>query len=134
MSILQKPDHPIKNIGTRHGEKKFEVLLSRRNVFSGKSARYFKVAPDLRDLNYAKFVDSGNEKMPDAEEYNSHNTRRLCLSELVTLLTRAVYLRRALWDGSWSLMKVAITGPRDSWKELIDSIERNRRIFCDEDR
>ena len=77
-SLMGEPDHPIDIIGTRHGEKLFEVLLSREEMVAAEDlGGYFRVPPDLRDLNYGKFMDYGEVKISQAIEYNSHNTTRL---------------------------------------------------------
>ena len=84
---INVPNHPIKIIGTRHGEKLFESLLGkeeRLNAFE--SEAYFKVAPDLRDLNYSLFEDKGTENK--YIEYTSHNTTRLELDDLIVLLNK----------------------------------------------
>src|ERR1700732_231647 len=58
--VLGKPDHQIEIIGTRHGEKQFEALLSREEMAAAEDlGRYFRIPPDLRDLNYGKFVEQG---------------------------------------------------------------------------
>jgi len=81
------PEHPVKVIGTRHGEKLFEVLLSREEMASAQDCgNYFSVTPDLRDLNYEKFIDSGELKITKSVEYTSHNTTRLDVSQVVQLL------------------------------------------------
>lgn len=78
---------PIQFIGTRHGEKLYETLLSReersRAVDLG---RYFKIPSDTRDLNYAKFLESGEPSIQTFDDYTSHNTTRLTLSEVQELL------------------------------------------------
>ena len=85
--ILKRPDHPVNIIGTRHGEKLFESLLSREEVIVGSDlGEYYKIPPDLRDLNYGKFVDSGKIAPDDAIEYTSHNTKRLDVAEMIILL------------------------------------------------
>lgn len=62
-NLLNKPDHPINVIGTRHGEKLYEALLSREEMACAEDmGDYFRVPPDLRDLNYSKFVEQGEEK------------------------------------------------------------------------
>ena len=69
------PGHEIQVIGTRHGEKLYEVLLSREEMACAEDrGDYFRVPPDLRDLNYAKFVEEGETRISQAEDYNSHNT------------------------------------------------------------
>jgi UDP-N-acetylglucosamine 4,6-dehydratase len=87
--IVGKPDHPIDVMGTRHGEKLFEALLSREEMVSCDDLNdYFRVPPDLRDLNYNKFIDSGEVKISEATDYNSHNTFRLDISGMKDLLMK----------------------------------------------
>ena len=86
-SILGVTDHPTQIIGTRHGEKLFEVLLSREEmVVAEDMGAYFKIAPDLRDLDYEKFFDLGSEKISFSEDYNSHNTQQLDENSLAEIL------------------------------------------------
>ena len=81
--------HPIDIIGTRHGEKLFEVLLSREELITAEDlGDYYKVPPDNRDLNYGKFVDSGEVNISSAEDYNSHNTTRLDVIGMKELLMK----------------------------------------------
>jgi UDP-glucose 4-epimerase len=88
-NLLNKPDHEIKIIGTRHGEKKYEVLLSKEEMAQADDlGGYFRVPPDLRDLNYDKYLDKGETKFDDSEEYNSDNTNRLNVSEMKDLLLK----------------------------------------------
>ena len=76
-----------KVIGTRHGEKEYETLLSREEFTKAQSLdNYFRVSPDTRDLNYENFFTKGDVQVSSAEEYNSHNTRRLSIEELKDLL------------------------------------------------
>jgi UDP-glucose 4-epimerase len=85
--VLNAPDHPVNVIGTRHGEKLFEVLLSREEMAAAQDCgNYFRVAPDLRDLNYEKFVESGEVRITESSEYTSHNTTRLDCDQVVALL------------------------------------------------
>jgi UDP-glucose 4-epimerase len=85
--VLNAPDHPVNVIGTRHGEKLFEVLLSREEMAAAQDCgNYFRVAPDLRDLNYEKFVESGEVRITESSEYTSHNTTRLDTDQVVALL------------------------------------------------
>ena len=85
--ILDKPNHEIRTIGTRHGEKLYETLLSREEMASADDlGPYFRVPPDNRDLNYTKFVESGETKISVSEDYTSHNTRRLDLEGTKALL------------------------------------------------
>ena len=88
------PDHPIDVIGTRHGEKLFEALLSREEMACAEDlGDYFRVPPDLRDLNYTKFVEQGEEKISHAEDYNSHNTERLDVEGMQHLLLKLDYIQ-----------------------------------------
>lgn len=92
--MLGKPAHPINEIGTRHGEKLFEVLLSREEMAAAEDlGEYFRVPPDLRDLNYGKFVDQGERCISLAEEYNSHNTTRLDMEGMESLLLKLPFMR-----------------------------------------
>lgn len=92
--IAKVPDHPIKEIGTRHGEKLFEALLSREEMAAAEDlGDYFRVPPDLRDLNYGKFVDQGEARITQAEDYNSHNTTRLDVEGMVQLLLRLPFMQ-----------------------------------------
>ncbi len=88
-NLLHKPDHEINIIGTRHGEKKYEVLLSKEEMAQAEDmGSYYRVPPDLRDLNYEKYLDQGETKLDDYDEYNSNNTQRLCVEEMRTLLLK----------------------------------------------
>ncbi len=92
-SLLNKPNHEIDIIGTRHGEKLYEVLLSREEVASASDeGSYYKIPPDLRDLNYGKYIDSGEVGLTEIEEYNSHNTHRLNEDEMITLLEKLSFV------------------------------------------
>jgi UDP-N-acetylglucosamine 4,6-dehydratase/5-epimerase len=95
LAIMKRPQHPIREIGTRHGEKHYEVLLSREEFARAEDlARYFRIAPDTRDLNYAKFVDQGEEKITRSGEYNSHNTQRLDVEGMKALLLQLDFMQR----------------------------------------
>ena len=97
VKILGVPNHPINIIGTRHGEKLFEALLSREEMVSADDlGGYYRVPPDLRDLNYGKFVEQGEVRISDSIEYNSHNTTRLDVQEMQTLLMQLSFIRRSL--------------------------------------
>ena len=78
LNIMKKPEHTVNIIGTRHGEKLYETLLSREEMAAAEDlGEYFRVPPDSRDLNYKKFVEQGEQKISNGEDYNSHNTERL---------------------------------------------------------
>jgi len=92
--LAGEPDHPINVIGTRHGEKLFEALLSREEMAcAADQGDYYRVPPDLRDLNYGKFVEEGEERISHTEDYNSHNTVRLDLEGMQTLLRKLDFIR-----------------------------------------
>lgn len=92
--LVGKPEHPIQVIGTRHGEKLYEALLSREEMaWSEDRGLYFRVPPDLRDLNYGKFVEQGEEKISRTEDYNSHNTERLDVEGMQRLLLKLDFMQ-----------------------------------------
>ncbi len=92
--LIGKPDHEINTIGTRHGEKLFEVLLSREEMASADDlGGYYRLPPDLRDLNYGKFVETGEVKISQANDYNSHNTTRLDVSAMRDLLLKLRFVQ-----------------------------------------
>ncbi|MGY6269105.1 polysaccharide biosynthesis protein [Achromobacter denitrificans] len=92
--MLGKPNHPINVIGTRHGEKLYEVLLSREEMACAEDmGDYYRIPPDLRDLNYAKFVEQGEEKISRSEDYNSHNTQRLDTKGMEQLLLKLEFMQ-----------------------------------------
>ncbi len=85
--LLGYPDHPIKIIGTRHGEKLYEALLTREEMVSAEDmGDYYRIPADTRDLNYSKYFEEGEEVVTQADEYHSHNTHQLTGSELHQLL------------------------------------------------
>jgi UDP-N-acetylglucosamine 4,6-dehydratase/5-epimerase len=93
-TLLDAPDHPIHIIGTRHGEKLYEALLSREERVAAEDlGDYYRVPPDLRDLNYGKFVEQGEVKISEAEEYNSHNTQRLDVAGMQALLQKLRFMQ-----------------------------------------
>jgi len=92
--LMSEPDFPINVIGTRHGEKLYEALLSREEMACAEDlGDYYRVPPDLRDLNYAKFVEVGEEKISRMEDYNSHNTERLDTEGMKALLLKLDFMR-----------------------------------------
>jgi UDP-glucose 4-epimerase len=91
--IVGKPDHEINIIGTRHGEKLYEALLSREEMVCAEDlGDYYRVPPDLRDLNYGKFVEQGEEAISITEDYNSHNTQRLDVEGMTELLMKLTFM------------------------------------------
>ena len=98
LQLTGKPDHPVRNMGTRHGEKLYEALLGREEMACAQDmGDYFRVPPDGRDLNYAKFVEQGEQRMTQSthgEDYNSHNTTRLDVEGMKKLLLKLDFMRR----------------------------------------
>lgn len=95
--LLDVKDHPINIIGTRHGEKLYEVLLSREEMAAAQDlGHYYKIPPDLRDLNYGKFVEKGEVSISDSVEYNSHNTHRLDVEGMKALLMKLRFMQAAI--------------------------------------
>ena len=85
--LLARPDHEIKVIGTRHGEKLYETLLTKEEMVKAVDlGEYYRVPADIRDLNYNKYFDEGQEVITQAGEYHSHNTYQLNRNELKSLL------------------------------------------------
>jgi len=88
-NLLGKPKHEVRVIGTRHGEKLYEALLSREEMVAAEDlGGYYRVPPDLRDLNYGKYVEQGEVKISEATDYNSHNTTRLDVSGMQALMMK----------------------------------------------
>jgi UDP-N-acetylglucosamine 4,6-dehydratase len=86
-NLLNRPNHKIKIIGTRHGEKLYEALMTREEMASAEDlGEYYRIPADNRDLNYAKFIEEGEKVVNQALEYHSHNTRQLDESELRDML------------------------------------------------
>jgi UDP-N-acetylglucosamine 4,6-dehydratase/5-epimerase len=87
--IITKGKCKLNIIGTRHGEKLYETLLSREEMSSAKDlGDYFCVKPDNRDLNYNKYVEQGLVKLSSVQDYNSHNATLLNVSEMQSLLMK----------------------------------------------
>lgn len=93
-SIMGRPQHEVCVIGTRHGEKLYEALLSREEMVAAEDlGRYYRVSPDMRDLNYGKFVEQGEIKISAATDYNSHNTERLDITGMQALLIKLQFIQ-----------------------------------------
>ena len=99
--MLNKVNHEVNVIGTRHGEKLYEALLSREEMAAAQDfVDYFRVPPDLRDLNYGKFVEDGEIGISEAVDYNSHNTTRLDVEGMKELLLKLPFMQSIL-DGKY---------------------------------
>ena len=85
--VLGRPDHEVKTIGTRHGEKLYETLLTKEEMVKAiDMGEYYRIPADTRSLNYNQFFEDGEEIITQAGEYHSHNTHRLSEEELKDLL------------------------------------------------
>lgn len=92
--LLGRPDHPIFTIGTRHGEKKHETLLSREEMVRARDlGKYFCVPADLRDLNYGKYVEHGEKPISEATDYTSASTQQLDVEGMTKLLLKLDFIR-----------------------------------------
>ncbi len=92
--LFGKPDHPINVIGTRHGEKQYETLLTREEMVDAQDlGGYYRIMPDKRDLNYAKYIVEGEREISDSLDYNSHNTTRLDVQGTKDLLMKLPFVR-----------------------------------------
>ena len=88
---------PINIIGTRHGEKLFESLISREEMAKAEDmGNYFRVPADNRDLNYAQYFTEGEKKIASFEDYTSHNTQRLIVPQIKELLLKLDFIREEL--------------------------------------
>lgn len=88
---------PINIIGTRHGEKLFESLISREEMAKAEDmGNYFRVPADNRDLNYAQYFTEGEEKIASFDDYTSHNTVRLNIAQIKELLLQLDFIREEL--------------------------------------
>lgn len=98
LELMKKPDHAVRSIGTRHGEKLYEALLGREERACAEDmGDYFRVPPDARDLNYAEYVEMGEERKTasaQGEDYNSHNTTRLDVAGMKALLLKLDFMQR----------------------------------------
>ena len=87
-------DTPTHIIGTRHGEKLYETLMTKEERLRSEDlGNYFRIAADERDLNYDKYFTKGSEEISKLEDYHSHNTRRLDVAEMKELLLKLRFIR-----------------------------------------
>jgi UDP-N-acetylglucosamine 4,6-dehydratase/5-epimerase len=97
MRKLFNSNIPIDIIGTRHGEKLYESLVSREEMVRAEDmGGFWRIPADSRDLNYAKFFTDGETRISEAQDYTSHNTERMDLDAVVKLLSGLDYIQRAL--------------------------------------
>jgi UDP-glucose 4-epimerase len=94
-----KPNNPVKCIGTRHGEKLYETLLTREEMARAEDlGKYFRVPADNRDLNYAAYFSEGQESLSQLHDFHSHNARRLDLEEMTQLLLNLDFVKSELME------------------------------------
>ena len=94
---LLKKDEPVRIIGTRHGEKLYESLISREEMVKAEDmGGYYRIPADNRDLNYAQYFSEGEEKISHQEDYTSHNTERLNVEQVKKLLLKLDYIKEEL--------------------------------------
>ena len=97
LSELFKKDTPIRVIGTRHGEKLYESLISREEMVKAQDlGGYYRIPADNRDLNYAQYFSEGEEKISHQEDYTSHNTERLNVAQVKKLLLKLDFIKEEL--------------------------------------
>ncbi|WP_334156900.1 polysaccharide biosynthesis protein [Oryzomicrobium sp.] len=98
LALMGRPEHRLDVIGTRHGEKLYEALLGREEMACAEDlGDYYRVPSDGRDLNYAKFVEQGEDRLTQSshgEDYNSHNTTRLGVEGMKALLLKLDFMQR----------------------------------------
>ncbi|MEY1635967.1 polysaccharide biosynthesis protein [Morganella morganii] len=93
LKITGKSDHQINIIGTRHGEKLYEALCSREEMFVAQDqGNYYRIPSDNRDLNYSKYHEEGERDLSIIEDYNSHNTERLDIDGMIKLLHKLDFI------------------------------------------
>ena len=94
---LFSKNEPVRIIGTRHGEKLYESLISREEMAKAQDmGDYFRIPADNRDLNYAQYFSEGEEKLSQLDDYTSHNTDRLDVERIKKLLLKLDYIKEEL--------------------------------------
>ena len=97
---LFNAENEIRVIGTRHGEKLYETLLTREEMAQAEDhGGYYRIIPDDRDLNYGKYFTEGQEQVSLLEDYNSHNTQRLSVPEIKEKLMNLEFIQQELSGG-----------------------------------
>src|SRR5580692_5602185 len=94
---LLRPDNEIRVIGTRHGEKLYESLVSREEMARAEDLqRYYRIPADSRDLNYDKYFVEGETSISEFDDYTSHNTQRLNVPQIKQVLQKLAIIREAI--------------------------------------
>jgi UDP-N-acetylglucosamine 4,6-dehydratase len=93
-NLMGTPEHKVNVIGTRHGEKLYEALCSREEMFVAQDqGDYYRIPADNRDLNYAQYIEEGEQDLSKIEDYNSHNTQSLDVAGMEALLLKLDFMR-----------------------------------------
>ncbi len=104
--IVFRSNSEVKTIGTRHGEKQYESLVSREEMARAEDlGAFYRIPADSRDLNYSKYFTNGESSITTAEDYTSHNTQRLSVPEIVLLLQSLDYIHQELSGESMSYLE-----------------------------
>tara|TARA_B100001769_G_C22107410_1_gene598406 strand:+ start:707 stop:1720 length:1014 start_codon:yes stop_codon:yes gene_type:complete len=99
LKTIFKSNISIDTIGTRHGEKLYESLISREEMVRAEDlGLWYRIPSDSRDLNYEKYFNDGEEKISDTEDYTSHNTERLDEKKTIDILTNLDYVQNKLQE------------------------------------
>lgn len=95
--LLGYKDYPISHIGTRHGEKRCETLVSEEEMLNAEDlGDYYRISPDFRDLNYSQYFDEGQENISNIHSYTSDNTTQLNVDQTKKLLEKLKYIQEAI--------------------------------------
>ena len=93
LKTIFKKDNEVRIIGTRHGEKLYESLISREEMAKSEDmGRYYRIPADNRDLNYEKYSSDGEQEVSALDDYTSHNTERLSVEEIIATLMKLEYI------------------------------------------
>jgi UDP-glucose 4-epimerase len=99
LRVMDRPRHPVRVIGTRHGEKQYETLLSREELATADNLQsYYRVAPDRRDLNYDAYFTDGRTNVSGLDDFNSRNARQLDVEEMAAILSGLPCVRESLGE------------------------------------
>jgi UDP-N-acetylglucosamine 4,6-dehydratase/5-epimerase len=102
LQVMDRPRHPIRVIGTRHGEKQYETLLSREELLTAEDRQaYYRVAPDRRDLNYDAYFTDGSTQVAEIDDFDSRNTRQLGVDEMAAILSGLPCVRECLGERAY---------------------------------
>lgn len=114
-------DNPIQIIGTRHGEKLYETLLTREEMIRAEDlGNYFRVPADVRDLNYAQYFSEGESRLAEISDYHSHNVVRLELQDMIDTLLKLPYVQRELDD--WHAAERGAARARRAPREAVTAL------------